>query len=110
MVRDGNNLGQVADVDFDNGWTVDATGLYFNVNKDVRLRWLRGYNRNVGTGNESWPAMRLAERLKKGVCQFTVGHRCQITMTSSKLPGKALMEQVVNDFLHQTIFAGRVIA
>ena len=60
MVRDGNNLGQVADVDFDNGWTVDATGLYFNVNKDVRLLWLRSYNRNVGKGNESWPATRRA--------------------------------------------------
>ena len=52
--------GQVAEVDFDNGWTVDATGLYFNVNKDVRLRWLRGYNRNVGKGNDNWPATRRA--------------------------------------------------
>lgn len=52
--------GQVAEVDLDNGWTVDATGLYFNVNKDVRLRWLRGYNRNVRKGNESWPETRRA--------------------------------------------------
>ena len=100
--------GQVAEVDFDNGWTVDATGLYFNVNKDVRLRWLRGYNRNVGKGNENWPATRRA--IKKGIRQFTVVHRCQITITTSKSPEKALLEQVVNDFLHQTIFAGGVIA
>ena len=52
--------GQVAEVDFDNGWTVDATGLYFNVNKDVRLRWLRGYNRNVRKGNENWLETRRA--------------------------------------------------
>ena len=52
--------GQVVEVDFENGWTVDVSGLYFNVNKDVRLRWLRGYNRNVRKGNESWPDTRLA--------------------------------------------------
>ncbi len=52
--------GQVAEVDFDQGWTVDATGLYFNVNKDVRLRWLRGYNRHVRKGNENWPMTRTA--------------------------------------------------
>ena len=52
--------GQVVEVDFENSWTADVSGLYFNVNKDVRLRWLRGYNRNVKKGNEKWPETRLS--------------------------------------------------
>ncbi len=52
--------GQVVEVDFENAWTADVSGLYFNVNKDVRLRWLRGYNRNVKKGNERWPEARLS--------------------------------------------------
>ena len=52
--------GQVVEVDFENSWTADVSGLYFNVNKDVRLRWLRGYNRNVKKGNEKWPEARLS--------------------------------------------------
>jgi len=52
--------GQVVEVDFGNAWTADVSGLYFNVNKDVRLKWLRGYNRNVRKGNENWPETRLS--------------------------------------------------
>ena len=66
--------GQVAEVDFDNGWTVDATGLYFNVNKDVRLRWLRGYNRNVRKGNENWLETR--RKIEEG--SATIHRRAQM--------------------------------
>ena len=52
--------GQVVEVDFGNAWTADVSGLYFNVTKDVRLKWLRGYNRNVRKGNENWPETRLS--------------------------------------------------